>query len=94
MAPYTYVELALSTAPGDRIHFGSLEFTDINGLAPVDGLIPDQALCFGDLDCVANHLGLLWLSEENVASLHIKMATGRKNPRTHGHPTRWARIRV
>ena len=40
MAPCTYVGLALGTAPGGRICFGSLEFTDINGPAPVDGLLP------------------------------------------------------
>ena len=58
MAPCTYVGLALGMAPGSRIRFGSLEFTDINGPAPVDGLLPGQALRFGDLDLVADCLGL------------------------------------
>ena len=57
MAPYTYVGLALGVAPGGRIHFGSLEFTDINRPAPINGLLPSQALCFRDLDFMANHLG-------------------------------------
>ena len=48
MAPYTYIELALSVAPSSRIRSGSLEFADIDGPAPVDSLLPDQALCFGD----------------------------------------------
>ena len=47
MAPCTYVGLALGAPPGGRIHFESLEFTDIDGPAPVDSLLPDQALCFG-----------------------------------------------
>ena len=47
MAPCTYVGLALYVAPGGRIRFGSLEFTDINGPALVNSLLPSQALCFG-----------------------------------------------
>jgi hypothetical protein len=71
MAPCTYVGLALSAALGNRIHFKSLEFADIDGLAPVNGLLPGQALCFEDLDFVADHIGQLWLSEENAAPPHI-----------------------
>jgi hypothetical protein len=57
MAPYTYVRLALGMAPGGRIRFGSLEFTDIDGPATVNSLLLSQALCFRDLDFVADHLG-------------------------------------
>jgi hypothetical protein len=71
VAPYTYIRLALGAAPGGCIHFGSLEFTDINGPAPVHSLIPSQALRFRDLDFVADHLGQPWLSEENAAPSHI-----------------------
>ena len=63
MAPYTYVGLALGAAPGGRICFENLEFADINGPAPVDGLVPGQALRFGDLDLVFDCLGQLRLSE-------------------------------
>ena len=56
MAPYTYVELALGAALGGCILFGSL---------------PGQALHFGDLDFMADHLGQLWRNEENVALPHI-----------------------
>ena len=73
MAPYTHIGLALGVAPSSRIRFESLEFADIDGLAPINGLIPGQALCFGDLDFVADHQGQLWLSEENTAPLHISM---------------------
>jgi hypothetical protein len=73
MAPCTHIGLALGAAPGGRIQFGSLEFTDIDGPAPVNGLIPGQALRFGDLDFVANRLGQLRLSEENAAPPHISM---------------------
>ena len=59
MAPYTYVGLALGMAPRSRIHFGSLEFSDIDGPAPVNGLLPGQALRFGDLDFLADRLGRL-----------------------------------
>ena len=59
MAPCTYVGLALGAAPGGRIRFESLEFADINGPAPVDGLLPGQALRFGDLDFLADRLGRL-----------------------------------
>jgi hypothetical protein len=72
-APCTYVRLALGAAPDGRIRFRSLVFADVHGLAPIDGLIPGQALCFGDLDFVADHLGQLQLSEENVALPHILM---------------------
>jgi hypothetical protein len=71
MAPGTYVELVLSAALGSRIRFGSPEFADIDGSAPVNGLLPGQALRFGDLDFIADRLGQLWLSEENVAPPHI-----------------------
>ena len=71
MAPYTYVGLALDVAHGGRIHFRSLEFADIDGPAPVNNLLPGQALCFGDLDFVADHMGQLWLSKENAALPHI-----------------------
>ena len=59
MAPYTYVRFALGMAPSGHIHFGSLEFADINGLAPVDGLLLGLVLCFGDMDIVADRLGRL-----------------------------------
>jgi hypothetical protein len=71
MAPCTHIGLALSTAPSGHIRFGSLEFTDIDGPAPFDGLIPSQALRFGDLDFVADHLGQLRLNEEKTAPPHI-----------------------
>jgi hypothetical protein len=57
MAPYTHIGLPLGVAPGGRIYFGSLEFANIDGPTPVNGLIPGQALCFGDLDFVADRLG-------------------------------------
>ena len=57
MALCTYVGLALSVAPGGHICFGSLEFTDIDGLAPVNSLLPGQALRFGYLDFLADNLG-------------------------------------
>jgi hypothetical protein len=44
MAPCTYVRLTLGAAPGSCIRFESLEFTDIDGPAPVDGLLPGQAI--------------------------------------------------
>jgi hypothetical protein len=71
MAPCTYVGLALGTTPGGCIRFESHEFANIDGPTPVDSLIPGQALRFGDLDFVADHLGQLRLSEENVALPHI-----------------------
>ena len=71
MAPCTYIRLALGTAPGGRIHFGSLEFADDDGLAPVNSLLPSQALCFRDLDFVVDHLGQLRLGEGNAAPSHI-----------------------
>jgi hypothetical protein len=71
MAPCTYVGLALGVTLGGRIRFGSLEFSDIDGPAPVNGLLPGQALRFGDLDFVVDRLGQLWLSEENAIALHI-----------------------
>ena len=57
MAPCTYVKLALGAAPNGRVFFGSLEFTGIDRPAPVNSLLPGQALRFGDLDFVADHLG-------------------------------------
>jgi hypothetical protein len=71
MAPCTHIGLPLGVAPGGRIRFGSLEFADIDKPAPINGLIPGQDLRFGDLDFVADRLGQLWLSEENVAPPHI-----------------------
>ena len=68
MAPCTHIGLALSMALGGRIRFGSLEFADIDGPAPVNGLIPRQALRFGDLDFVTNCLGQLRLSERECGS--------------------------
>ena len=59
MAPYTYVGLAIGVAPDGRICFGSLEFVDIDGPVPVNRLCHGQALRFGDLDFVADHLGQL-----------------------------------
>jgi hypothetical protein len=47
MAPCTYIELALGSALGGRIRFKSLEFTDIDEPAPVNGLLPGQALRLG-----------------------------------------------
>ena len=73
MAPCTYIRLTLGVAPGDRIRFRSLEFTDINGLAPIHGLISGQALCFRDLDFVADRLGQLRLNDENAAPPHMLM---------------------
>jgi hypothetical protein len=77
MAPCTHIGLALGAAPGGRVRFGSLKFADIDGPTLINGLIPSQALCFGDLDFVADHLGQLQLSEENVAPLHILMPNHR-----------------
>ena len=57
MAPCTYVGLALGETLGSHIRFGNLEFVDIDGLVPVDGLLPGQALRFRDLDFIADHLG-------------------------------------
>jgi hypothetical protein len=54
MAPCTYVRLALGVAPSDRIHFGSLEFANIDGPTLVNSLLPSQALRFGDLDFVTD----------------------------------------
>ena len=59
MAPCTYVEIPLGMAPDGRICIKSLYFIDINGPAPIDGLLLGQALCFGDLDFVADNLGRL-----------------------------------
>ena len=73
MAPCIYIGLALGAALGGRIRFESLEFADINGLAPVDDLLLSQALRFGDLDFMADRLGQLRLSKENVAPPHISM---------------------
>jgi hypothetical protein len=73
MAPCTYVGLALGAALGGRICFRSLEFSDIDRSTPVNGLLPGQALRFEDLDFVADRLGQLRLSEENVAPPHISM---------------------
>ena len=47
MAPCTYVGLALGTAPGGCIRFGSLKFTDIDGPAPVNGLLPAKPCTLG-----------------------------------------------
>jgi hypothetical protein len=83
MAPCTYVRLALGAPPGGRIHFGSLEFANIDGPVPVNSLLPSQTLRFGDLDFVADHLGQLPLSEENAALPHTSMpnhGSDRANP--------------
>jgi hypothetical protein len=53
--------------------FGSLEFTGVNGIAPVDSLLPGQALRFEDLDFIADHMGQLHLKEGNAAPSHISM---------------------
>jgi hypothetical protein len=67
MPPNTYIELALGVAPGGCIHFGSLEFVDADRPAPVPSLLPSQALRFGDLDFITDHLGQLRLREGDVA---------------------------
>ena len=59
MAHCTYVRRALDAALGGRIRFGSLEFANINRPAPVDDLLLGQALCFEDLDFMADRLGRL-----------------------------------
>jgi hypothetical protein len=59
MAPYTHIRLALGAAPGGCIRFRSLEFANIDRSVPVNGLIPSQALRFGDLYFVADRLGQL-----------------------------------
>ena len=71
MAPCTYVGLALGTALGGRICFRSLEFANVDGPAPINGLLPSQALRFGDLDFIADHQGQLCLDEGNAALPHI-----------------------
>ena len=73
MAPCTYVRHTIGVALDSHTHFRSLEFTDIDGPAPVDGFLPSQALRFGDLDFMADRLGQLWLSEGNAALPHILM---------------------
>jgi hypothetical protein len=70
MAPCTNIRLALSVAPDSRIVFGSLEFTNANGPMPAFSLLHGQALCFGDLDFIANHLGQLHLHEGDTAPPH------------------------
>jgi hypothetical protein len=57
MAPCTYARLTLGVAHGGRNRFESLKFVDVNGPTPVLSLCPGQALCFGDLDIIASHLG-------------------------------------
>jgi hypothetical protein len=57
MAPCTYVGFALGAAPDGYICFESLEFTDVDGPAPVNRLLPGQALRSRDLGFIANHLG-------------------------------------
>ena len=71
MAPCTSIGLALGMAPGGCIRLGNLEFTYADGPAPVHSLLPSQALCFLDLDFIANHLGQLCLYEGNAALSHI-----------------------
>jgi hypothetical protein len=60
-------------APGGRNCYGSLEFTGINGIAPIDSLLPGQALRFEDLDFIADHMGQLRLKEGNAAPSYISM---------------------
>jgi hypothetical protein len=57
MAPFTYIGYALSAALGSCIHFGSLEFINIDGPLPVSGFHPIQAHRLSGLDFVADHLG-------------------------------------
>ena len=57
MSPFTYVGLALGVALGGCVHFGSLKFADIDGPAPVNGLLRSQALHFRDLDFIVDRLG-------------------------------------
>ena len=73
MAPCTYVRLALAAVPSGCILFRSLEFADVNGSTFIDSLLPGQALHFGDLDFIADHLGQLCLYEENAAPPHISI---------------------
>ena len=73
MAPCTNVGLALGVAPSGRIHFGSLEFIDFNGPMPALSLCPGQALCFGDLDFIADHLGQLHLHNRDAALPHTPL---------------------
>ena len=73
MAPCIYIGLALGMAPGGRIHFRSLEFADANRPTLALNLIPVQALCFGDLDFIADHLGQLRLSKGDTAQPHTPM---------------------
>jgi len=73
MAPCNYIRLALGIDLGSHVRFGRLEFTDIDRLASINSLLPGQALRFGDLDFRADHVGQLWLSEENVAPPHISI---------------------
>ena len=68
MAPSTYVGVALGMALGGRIRFGSLELADIDK-PPVNSLIPSQALHFGDLDFIADHLGQLHLCERECGPI-------------------------
>jgi hypothetical protein len=59
MAPCTHVGLGLGAVPSGCICFESLEFADIDGLAPINSLLLGQDLRFGDLDFVRDHLGQL-----------------------------------
>ena len=57
MAPRTLDGLAHGMASDDHIRLGNPEFTNIDGLAPVNSLLLGQALRSKDLDFIADHLG-------------------------------------
>ena len=73
MSPFTYVGLALGVALGGCVHFGSLKFADIDGPAPVNGLLHGQALRSRDLGFTADHMSQLHLYEGNTAMPHFLM---------------------
>ena len=57
MVPCTHIRLTLGVAPDGRIRFGSHEFADIDRPILFNGLIPSQALRFGNVDFLADYLG-------------------------------------